>query len=161
MSTSLPSSAHPHPTDPVHGALPPVAWRLGYAGLIPFVLGAVLVWAVTPEAHAYAAAALAAYGAVIVSFLGGIHWGHAMQMPPHSPAAASALVWGVMPSLVAWLGVLMPPHAGLVIIGMALVGCYLVDRRRYAAQGLAAWLTLRFRLTAVASLSCFLAAAGS
>jgi hypothetical protein len=42
-----------------------------------------------------------------------------------------------------------------------LVACYAVDRRVYAAQGAAAWLTLRFRLTAVASLSCFIGAAGS
>lgn len=173
MSTTLPTS-NPDPTlrepESLRDGLPPMAWRLGYGGLIPFVLGALLVWAVTDEALGYVAAALAAYGAVIVSFLGGIHWGLVMKMgaaavegdaAAHSVQASSALVWGVMPSLVAWLGVLMPPHAGLVILGLALVGCYLVDRRRYAAQGLGAWLTLRFRLTAVAALSCFLAAAGT
>jgi Protein of unknown function (DUF3429) len=144
---------------------PPMAWRLGYAGLIPFVFGAVLVWLVAGEAHPYVAAALSAYGAVIVSFLGGIHWGHVMRQWPQaaqSPAAAdSTLVWGVMPTLAAWLGVLMPPYAGLFVLGLAIIGCYLVDRRRYAALGLQAWMTLRFRLTAVASLCCFLGAAGS
>lgn len=148
------------PQDP-----PPMAWRLGYAGLIPFVFGAVLVWLVTGEAHPYVAAALSAYGAVIVSFLGGIHWGHVMRPWPQGqdgPASADAtLVWGVVPSLVAWLGVLMPPYAGLFVLGLAIIGCYLVDRRRYAALGLQAWMTLRFRLTAVASLCCFLGAAGS
>lgn len=143
--------------------LPPMAWHLGHAGLIPFVLGTLLVWLVTPEAHPYVASALAAYAAVIVSFLGGIHWGLVMRMPTDAPPAAaqSALVWGVIPSLVAWMGVMMPPHAGLVVSGAAIVGCYLVDRRRYAAQGVGRWLTLRFRLTGVASLSCFLSAAGS
>jgi len=144
---------------------PPMAWRLGGAGLIPFVLGALLVWLVSGEAHPYVAAALSAYGAVIVSFLGGIHWGHVMrQGPPGAQAAAladSTLVWGVVPSLLAWLGVLMPPYAGLFVLGLAVIACYLVDRRRYAALGLQAWLTLRFRLTAVASLCCFLGAAGS
>jgi hypothetical protein len=33
-----------------------------------------------------------------------------------------------------------------------------VDRRLYARAGLQGWLTLRFRLSAVASLSCFIAA---
>jgi len=42
-----------------------------------------------------------------------------------------------------------------------LIACYVVDRRVYPQLGAADWLTLRFRLTAVASLSCFLAAAGS
>ena len=148
------------PTDFPADGLPPMAWRLGYGGLFPFVMGALLVWLVNDQARACVSLGLAGYGAVIVSFLGGIHWGHAMQMPPNSPAASSALVWGVMPSLVAWMGLVMPPYAGLVILGVALVGCYLVDRRRYAAQGLSAWLTLRFRLTAIAALSCFLGAAG-
>ena len=143
----------------------PMAWRLGYAGLIPFVIGALLVWLVTGEAHPYVAAALSAYGAVIVSFLGGIHWGDVMRQWPQAEAGAAwadaTLVWGVMPSLVAWLGVLMPPYAGLFVLGLAIIGCYLVDRRRYAALGLQAWMTLRFRLTAVASLCCFLGAAGS
>ncbi len=142
-----------------------MAWRLGYAGLIPFVAGALLVWLVTGEALPYVAGALSAYAAVIVSFLGGIHWGHVMRQWPDTPhraaAADGALVWGVMPSLVAWLGVLMPPYAGLFVLGLAVIGCYLVDRRRYAALGLQAWMTLRFRLTAVASLCCFLGAAGS
>jgi hypothetical protein len=36
--------------------------------------------------------------------------------------------------------------------------CYAVDRKRYPELGLSAWLTLRFRLSAVAALSCFVAA---
>ena len=168
--TTLPSALEPtgpsvQPSYPSPMQPPAMAWRLGYAGLIPFVFGALLVWLVTGEAHPYVAGALSAYGAVIVSFLGGIHWGHVMRPSPEAPqssaAADSALVWGVMPSLVAWLGVLMPPYAGLFVLGLAIIACYLVDRRRYAALGLQAWMTLRFRLTAVASLCCFLGAAGS
>ena len=53
----------------------------------------------------------------------------------------------------------MPPHAGLALIGFVLIVCYLIDRKLYPAMGAAGWLTLRFRLTLVASLSCFLAAA--
>jgi Protein of unknown function (DUF3429) len=136
----------------------PVALRLGYAGLVPFVAGAALTWAVRPDAHPYVTTALSAYAALIVSFLGGIHWGLAFRHP--SPPA-SLFVWGVVPSLVAWIAVTMPPYAGLVVHGATLVACYLVDRRVYPAQGASAWLVLRFRLSAVASLSCFLGAAGS
>lgn len=136
----------------------PAALRLGYAGLVPFVAGALLAWLVRPDAHPYVTAALSAYAAVIVSFLGGIHWGFALRQaaPP-----AALFAWGVVPSLVAWVGVTMPPYAGLVVHGVMLVACYLVDRRVYPAQGAAAWLTLRFRLSAIASLSCFLGAAAS
>ena len=80
-------------------------------------------------------------------------------LPEH--AARLPVRRGVLPSLVAWVAVMMPPSAGLVIHALMLVGCYLVDRRVYPLHGLQRWLTLRFRLTAVASLSCFIGAAGS
>ena len=136
----------------------PIALRLGYAGLLPFVLGAALIWIVRSEALAYVSASLAAYAAVIVSFLGGIHWGFAFRRPV---PPASLFIWGVVPSLLAWVGVMMPAYAGLVVLGLALIGCYLVDRRVYPVEGAAAWLTLRFRLTAVGAFSCFIGAAGS
>ena len=136
----------------------PHALRLGYAGLLPFVAGAALIWIVRADAHPYVAAALSAYAAVILSFLGGIHWGLGMRA---SAAAPSLFGWGVVPSLIAWVAVVMPPYAGLVVQGVALIACYAVDRRVYPQHGAAAWLTLRFRLTGVASLSCFIGAAGS
>jgi hypothetical protein len=143
---------------PVAAGLTPTALRLGYAGLLPFGFGALLVWLVREEAHPYVALALSAYGAVIVSFLGGIHWGLAFR---HAEPPTRLLVWGVVPSIVAWLAVIMPPSAGLVILGAMLIACYAVDRRLYTEEGVAHWLTLRFRLSAVASLSCFIGAAGS
>ena len=135
-----------------------VAQRLGYAGLLPFVAGALLVWLVRADVHAYAALALSIYAALILSFLGGMHWGLAMRQAQPSTVA---LVWGVVPSLVAWPAALMPPDAGLALLGLMFIVCYAVDRRLYPAQGVAGWLTLRFRLSAVAALACFLGAAGS
>ena len=140
-------------------AQPPVAApRLGYLALVPFVLGAALVWGVRADAHAHVTAALSAYAAVVLAFIGAIHWGLAMRTERPAPRL---LAWGVVPALVAWVAVLMPPDAGLVIHGAMLVVCYAVDRKVYPAQGVAGWLTLRFRLSAVASLSCFVGAAGS
>ena len=135
-----------------------VALRLGYAGLIPFIGGAVLAWLVYPEAHPYVVNALAAYAALIVSFLGGIHWGLGWR---HTPIDSARLAWAVVPMLLAWVGVVMPAYAGLVVLGVLLIVCYLVDRKVYPVFGLQAWLTLRFRLTAVAAFSCFLAAAST
>jgi hypothetical protein len=146
------------PAEPLSGGPNALALRLGYAGLLPFVGGALLVWLVREEAHPYVALALAAYGALIASFLGGIHWGLAFRLPE---PPTRWLLWGVVPSLVAWVAVIMPPSAGLVILGVLLLACYGVDRRLYVEQGVAHWLTLRFRLSTVASLSCFIGAAGS
>ena len=138
----------------------PDSWahRLGVAGLVPFVAGAALVWLVHPEAHPYATLALATYASVILSFLGGIHWGVAFRQEQPDPRL---FAWGVVPSLVAWMAVVMPPEAGLVVAGTMLAVCYAVDRRVYPAHGLSRWLTLRFRLSAVAAVSCFLGAAGA
>ncbi len=143
-------------TSPEGAARSTRALALGYAGLMPFVGGAALLWLVRPELQPWVEAALTAYAAVIVSFLGGIHWGLALRQaaPP-----AALLAWGVVPSLVAWVAVLMAPQAGLVLLGSMLLLCYAVDRRLYPAQGLGDWLVLRFRLSTVAALSCFVAAA--
>ncbi len=143
---------------PPLAAPPSWAHRLGYAGLIPFVAGALLVWIVYADVHPYATLALSAYAAVIISFLGGVHWGIGFRetQPP-----ASLFVWGVIPSLVAWVAVVMPPSAGLVIHAVMLVVCYLVDRRVYPRHGMERWLVLRFRLSSVAAASCLLGAAGT
>jgi hypothetical protein len=52
----------------------------------------------------------------------------------------------------------MPALAGLPWLGFLLIIAYLADRTLYNQAGLRQWLTLRFRLSAVASLSCFIGA---
>jgi Protein of unknown function (DUF3429) len=151
--TSLPQ-AHP-------GEL---ARKLGYAGLIPFVGGAVFVWLLAGRIEQapfiFLVNGLTTYAALIVSFLGGLPWGLVMRdANEHHPDVRKALWIGVSYSLMAWLAVSMPPHAGLVALGALLVGCYLNDRKLYPLLGATDWLQLRFRLTVVASLSCFLTAA--
>ncbi|MBV8033666.1 DUF3429 domain-containing protein [Roseateles sp.] len=136
-----------------------LAHRLGYAGLAPLVLGCALIWLIAePDPHAFVSLALSAYAGLVIAFLGGIHWGlsFARGLPGRLP-----LAWGVLAVSLGWLGVLMSPYAGLALHGGVFIACYAVDRRLYPQLGAAGWLTLRFRLTGVASLSCFLAAAGS
>ncbi len=137
---------------------------LGHAGLIPFVSLALLLWLLGGEVQTFVSIALAGYGALIVAFLGGIHWGIAWTAARQAgPGAAHHaqrrhLLWGITPTLLAWPGLLMPPFAGLAWLGFLLVLCYLADRTLYARAGLQAWLTLRFRLSAIAALSCFIGA---
>jgi len=152
----------PHHAQPSHLAL-----RLAYAGLIPFVVGALFIWLlvgrIDETPFVFVVRALTSYAALVVSFLGGIPWGlimwesaAGMTLPLHHQRA----LWtGVIYSIAAWMALLMPPHAGLVVMGVLLIGCYLTDRKRYPELGVAGWLTLRFRLTCVSSLCCFLAAA--
>jgi hypothetical protein len=133
----------------------PATRALGWSGLLPFV-GGVLAMVVAPPAwHETALHALVAYGAVIVSFLGGIHWGS-----PTGAAHDAARLWGVVPSLLAWPLLLVPSSRwALIGVAVSLALCWAVDRARFPAMGLAALLPLRTLLSGVAILSCLVAAA--
>lgn len=156
------------PQDPHHHSEPSeLALKLGYAGLIPFVGGMLFIWLLVGRIDevpfAFVVQGMTNYAALIVAFLGGLPWGLVMLRSaagePMQPSHQRALWAGIGHALAAWVALLMPPHAGLIVLGVLLITCYLIDRKRYPELGVAGWLTLRFRLTVVASLSCFLAAA--
>lgn len=142
-----------------HSNFPPpsrLAQGLGLSGLMPFVVSALLLAFTTrPDWQTLAGKALVAYGALIASFLGGIHWGLVMQ---GGSQGSQRLAWGVAPSLLAWTAFFIPVGAGLIVVAGVLLACYGVDRRVYPAVGLQAWLGLRLRLTVVAVLSCLVGA---
>lgn len=131
----------------------PSIWAqgLGYGGLIPFVGLALSVW-LWPAHQAEAATALLGYSATIASFLGAIHWGLTMRDPQGQNRAL--LAWGVIPSLVAWVALMVPTWSGLLLIALLLWVCFAVDRIVYTRASLRGWLPMRLLLTAVASLSC-------
>jgi Protein of unknown function (DUF3429) len=128
--------------------------RLGYAGLIPFVLLTALMWVVDAQLLPFVSIALGAYAAAIVSFLGGVHWGIGFMKGESAPRFH--FIWGVVPSLMAWLALMMPAYAAL---GLVVAACYAVDSKTYPAAGLGHWLPMRMRLTLVATASCVLGAA--
>ena len=136
---------------------PQTITRLGYAGLIPFVLLAALMWLVDAELLPFVAIALGGYAAAIVSFLGGVHWGIGFMKGDAAPRFH--FIWGVVPSLLAWLALMMPVYAALPLLGLVLLACYAVDSKTYPPAGLGQWLPMRLRLTVVATLSCVLGAA--
>ncbi|SOC10523.1 DUF3429 domain-containing protein [Stappia indica] len=142
---------------------PAVAVRLGYAGLLPFVFAAFyLSYAAIPgvqppfvEPTAHAAAI---YGAVILSFLGGVRWGIAMA---GRQRGMREFVLSVLPSLLGWGAALLPPVAAMVV----LAGGFLMqagwDQRAAATGSLPLWYaTLRRRLSVVVTVALLVAAAG-
>lgn len=143
---------------PLRDALPLPHWvaRLGYAGLLPFVALVVAAGFAPAAYRAQACFALLAYGTTIASFLGAIHWGLAMRAP--LTPQPGPFVWGVFPSLVAWLAMLLPRAQGLVTLALLLCICLAMDRRSYPAYGLTEWLGMRLHLTLVAVI-CLLAGA--
>jgi len=85
------------------------ATLLGNFGLLPFFALAMAAWLpLTPVLARLAELAFIAYAAVILSFLGAVHWGFAFANPQLvKPQSRRALGWGVMPSLLGWLALLL------------------------------------------------------
>jgi hypothetical protein len=135
---------------------------LGGAGLIPFValtLAVVLGWAPPPAWRPDAfGTALATYGAIIASFLGGIRWGLALREP--DKAATPDYVLSVVPSLLAWFALMLPRPLDLAGIGLVVLAWGFVDAD-LVRRGLApAWFgPLRLLLSAAAGAALLLAAA--
>jgi hypothetical protein len=129
----------------------PTAKLLGYAGLIPFLaLSAFqLIFPSSPHQE-IVTLSLIAYGATIASFLGAIHWGFAMQQ---SAPNRKLLLWGVIPSLLGWISLVLGSTNGLLLLVATLWLCFVVDYKIYPKFELAPWLSMRFILTAVACIS--------
>jgi hypothetical protein len=76
-----------------------------------------------------------AYGASILSFLGGIQWGLAVARPDGAGLAVR-LALSVVPSLAAWLALLLPVRPGLLVLAVSLAAVLAADLRA-AQHGLA------------------------
>lgn len=129
--------------------LPPPLRLLGPAGLIPFALLAAAALLGPVEWRAPALHALAAYGATIAAFLGAVHWGLALRAGPEEAGAAwGRLGFGVLPALIAWVALLLPPRAGLPALAALLVAVAAVETlaARWALVP-AAYLRLRWALS--------------
>ena len=145
--------------------MPLLAILLGVAGLVPFVvcgLGALSADAVQSGRMMIA---LIGYGAVILSFLGGVHWGFALSSPTPVPvvptgrrfitAERARLVLGVVPSLIGWLALLLQmlllEWVALLVLIAGFVATVVVEQQ--AARRLmispASYIWLRWGLTVV------------
>jgi hypothetical protein len=133
-----------------------VAW-LGYTGLTPFI-GLTAAAMLSGTAHPWLGRALLDYAAVILSFVGALHWGFAMSLPDLDPRLQRGLfAWSVVPSLLAWVLLLLPPRVAAIGFIIGFVAHLLRDLNLARLTGLPRWyLPLRWRLTTVASLCMFL-----
>ena len=93
---------------------------LCYIGLVPFVGLSLLLWLPFDLPFNIKASVLDAfllYSAIMITFLGGIHWGLALSLRYAPPLQ---LVFSMIPALFAWMGFLLPAFMGVLI----LIGCY-------------------------------------
>ncbi len=125
-----------------------LAHQLGFAGLLPFLMLMLGVWFADVSWLGDFLLGQKAYAMVILSFLGGIHWGAAMLCSTLSlNDTKKALVWSVTPSLIAWSATLSGEFGMAVLIGGFIVALE-VDKRMFSRYGMPDWLIrLRTRLT--------------
>ncbi|MBV9655917.1 MAG: DUF3429 domain-containing protein [Acetobacteraceae bacterium] len=139
--------------------LPLLAILLGIAGLIPFVvcgLGAIVVNPARAQAMLWG---LMGYGAVVLSFLGAVHWGFALGQPEGGLAQSARaerlrLTLGVIPALVGWAALFstlaLPSWIGLCLLIGGFIGTAITEHRA-TRHGLVPlrYMWMRWGLTAV------------
>lgn len=139
---------------------PQLAMLLGYAGLVPFVSGALGIWVIPLGWRPFVLAALLDFAAVALAFMGAIHWGLAMRAEETDENAQLQLGLSVIPPMLAWVALAsgLPMALALPIVLLAFVGLYLGDLHAVKVGLAPQWYpALRTPLTLVVSASLLLA----
>lgn len=120
---------------------------LGYAGLIPFITFSIGSWITLPYIPD-AVQILIAYAAIILSFMGAIHWGQAMSRAGQQHG--KYFIASVIPALTAWIALLLPDTLALVVLLCGFIALYAYDRTVKISQAFPDWyIPLRKTLTLV------------
>ena len=116
-------------------SVPPIAILLGAAGLLPFIAGSYGALSFDGDAARISLLGLAAYGAVILAFLGGVHWGFGLDAGSTQTIRTQRLRFGlgVVPSLIGWAGLLVTfagfPKIGLLVLLAGFIGTTIAEAR--------------------------------
>lgn len=159
MCATLTALNNSHNTMIELNTIPRPAKFFGLAGLLPFFAGSIVCWldvSWLPQRF-NGPLIITAYSAVILSFLGGIRWGVAMQhgLLMHS---FSVVGWAMVPSLIAWAALLLPAKTALAMIIIGLTIQLFIDYQSSRADLTPAWfMSLRLILTLGALLSILMA----
>lgn len=133
--------------------MPAMAAACGYGGLVPFVAGAL---ALVAGLQGPWAMVLIGYAAVILSFVGAIHWGLALNAG--DPSRRIGL--SVLPALIAWLALLLAPAVGLGLLAVGLLAWRGLERLWLGDRDFPLWYRrLRDHLTVGAAVSVLVGAA--
>jgi hypothetical protein len=135
--------------------IPRAAALLGYAGVLPFAACAAGLWWARPGSwHSELQHMLALYGAVILSFLGGVRWGCEINANPGEPHLGD-LVAAVVPSVLAWCAVCLPGTVQPLLALLLAFAVYGVFDVAEAGRGAwPAWYSrLRLRLSVLVALA--------
>ena len=141
-------------------AIPRAALVLGWLGVIPFAAFSLLALTGGVLPPGAALHALVLYGVVILSFMGGAHWGLAIA-PDEASSRVSAmrLALSVLPALAGFALSFLPAVAALVGLSAAFVALLAYDVAAARAGAAPAWYpALRLQLTGAVVICLLLAA---
>ena len=141
--------------------LPPVVRYLAYAGLIPFIGLALMVQLAPTPINYLSAESIASYGAIIVAFMGALHWGANLQTLGKPTSGdrwidRNAWIWGITPALIAWVALHIYIPVSLIILAATLVIQRNIDKDTYTYyftndDARSAFITMRTRLSYIAA----------
>jgi len=133
--------------------IPRSALILGVLGLIPFVAGGILVW--VPQLGGIRPSLpplVFYYAALIISFLGGVRWGAAMQNKTAGATLARELSASVLPTLITLVCFILSLPAAIVMLLVLITSQGLLDVLAARQDTLVSWYgPLRILLSGVAS----------
>lgn len=130
---------------------------LGFAGLVPFLVFGLWSVSADPASAGASARALVGYGAVILSFIGGVHWGLALASAPQAGPGEPLklrLALSAVPVAVGLLALLgtrwISPGLGLAVLIAGFCATVVVEqgaeRRGFVPPG---YMGLRWLLTLI------------
>ena len=127
----------------------------GYGGLLPFALAILGAYFGPAGFKAFFIDTFIAYSAVILSFIGAVHWGFIFKAEPFDNATR-LLALAVVPSLVGWVALLFPPLFALIVFAFAFPTLFIYEKFTELATLLPDWyMNLRIQLTLLVTIMQF------
>ncbi|MGH8226069.1 MAG: DUF3429 domain-containing protein [Gammaproteobacteria bacterium] len=97
-----------------------------YGGQLPFI--GLVVWLWTHNAG-YASHVLAVYAAVVITFIGGVHWGWTLA----GHADSRRYLWAMLPLVAGWILACLPwPAFSLPLLAVSVAALWYAERRWFA-----------------------------
>jgi len=129
------------------------AWILALAGYLPFIAIAIalLMLGGAHPLQTVLVDAFRTYGAIILSFLGGVRWGLALR---EQPVPARDLFFSVLPAIAAWFSLFLtaPASVAILLLGFCAQGAW-DSLSMHAGKGPQWYAQLRITLTLIVALA--------
>ena len=135
---------------------------LGYMGLLPIIAPTILLF-LDGNHSVMLSHWLINYAAIILTFVGALHWAFAMTVDKLSERDKSlTFIWSVIPALVGWIALFINAFYACLLLAIFFILNLTQDKKFPKNSGLPLWyLPLRSRLTYLVTTCLLLAAVHS